>query len=82
MSYDIVGFLIGFVLVAALYYWAYRAFRAKSSRLYPAAWLFYVILFFALGVGPIPIIFLLYLDIGVDPYFGNHATSRPVYYDN
>ena len=81
MSYDIVGFLIGFIFVAALYYWAYRAFRAKSSRLYPVAWLLYAFLFAVVGVGPLPIIFFLYLDFGIDPYFDNRPSHRPVYYD-
>jgi hypothetical protein len=80
-SSDIVGALILIVVVVSLYYWAWCAFRAKSSRLYPVAWLFYVLMFFVFGVGPIPIIFLLYLDIGVDPYFDDSPTTRSLYFD-
>jgi hypothetical protein len=81
MSSEIVGALILIVAVVALYYWAWCAFRAKSSRLYPVAWFFYVMMFFFFGVGPLPIIFFLYLDIGVDPYFGHSPTQRSLYFD-
>jgi hypothetical protein len=64
------------ILIIALYVWAWKRLRAKWDQLDPFWAVMYCLMFFLPGVGPVPLLFLLYLNVGVNQSY--HANKISV----
>jgi hypothetical protein len=71
--------IVGMLLALALFVWAIMSFRGKSRHMSWLVFWLYVLLFFVPGVGPIPILLLLYFNVGVDNGDGYFSHSNTPY---
>jgi uncharacterized membrane protein len=61
--------VVALILIIALYVWTFIVLARKWRYLTPAGVFLYVVLgLLCPGVGPVPILILLYLDVGVDQF--------------
>jgi hypothetical protein len=61
--------LIALVVIIALYVWAFINLAKKWRFLTPLGAFLYIVVAFA---GPVPMLVLLYLDVGVDRFHSDH----------
>jgi hypothetical protein len=75
MATEIVFMIILFALIIALYYNTGKMLWKKWKYLGSIWKLFYVLLILLPGAGPIPILVLLYLDVGVQEQNRIHSVE-------
>lgn len=78
MSFTVTSSLFGFLLLIMLYIWSFMSLKRKWSTM-SGFWQIVYVLLLCTGAGPIPVLIMLYFNVGVDSFHQHPIYTQTVY---